>query len=147
MKAPDRLFVYGTLMGDGEIAATLPGHRLDFGAFATVVEELGATTYGVLVENVGPLDLRRYDAFESVHTGFYSRKIAAVVTDDGPTTAWVYEMNADDLADAKRRGYVRVGLAETMRRHYDRVGHPAAAHIELDRRIEEATDGRLPSVV
>lgn len=133
----DNVFVYGTLMRGAHEAARLHGYRLDFGSFATVVEDTGGTVYGGLIRDVTPAQLRTFDQIEGVSSGYYSRRPVTVYSGEHETTrqneAWVYVMSARDLLASKRGRYgTPDALAEGMHLQYERMGHPAAAHEALD---------------
>jgi gamma-glutamylcyclotransferase (GGCT)/AIG2-like uncharacterized protein YtfP len=138
----EAVFAYGILMRDGDTAAKLPGYRLDFGYHATVVADEEAVTYGALIRNVDTVSLWAYDAIEGYREGrpwesYYDRVAVTVTTAQGAAeAAWVYVMNASDLAAARKRfdrfdlAYIQE-LMERMEMQYGRLGHGEEAYAAL----------------
>jgi gamma-glutamylcyclotransferase (GGCT)/AIG2-like uncharacterized protein YtfP len=117
-----RIFVYGILMREAREAATLPGYRLAFDCFATIVPAEGERVQGGIIET-DDLGLRRYDSIEGVdherpEDGYYRRD--RVTLADG-SEAWAYRMN-----QVRERIGPDPGLVRDMQRQYERLGHVAA---------------------
>jgi len=117
-----RIFVYGILMRDAREAATLPGYRLAFDGFATIVPDEDGEVPGGVIETTD-LGLRRYDSIEGVdhespESGYYQR--IRVQLADG-SLAWAYRMN-----QVRERIPPHPDLLRGMQREYERLGHVAA---------------------
>ena len=74
------------------LAATLPGHRLQFQGFANVIADAAATVSGALYR-VTPACQRALDAYEDVPR-LYVRKDVTVETAEGPKACFTYVMAA-----------------------------------------------------
>ena len=74
------------------LAATLPGHRLQFQGYANVVSDPAETVSGALYR-VTPACLKALDAYEDAPR-LYVRKDVTVETAEGPMACFTYVMTA-----------------------------------------------------
>lgn len=130
MKQP--VFVYGILLSDATVGATLHGWKLESFGNMTVTQSEGDHVLGGIVY-ADPETLRRYDRIEGCyidepHLGYYRCMKVEVDTLDGATVeAWVYVMNED-----KRRhgGPISPWHAELRARELTRLGMMTSAELE-----------------
>ena len=76
-----------------KIAKQIPG-----AGHANVVQAPGSWVEGVLYELSDGKDIERMDPFEGYPVR-YDRRLVTIQTDEGGRTAWVYEANAEFLAE------------------------------------------------
>ena len=74
------------------LAATLPGHRLQFQGYANVVADPAGTVSGALYR-VTPACLKALDAYEDAPR-LYMRRDVTVETAEGPMACFTYVMTA-----------------------------------------------------
>jgi len=99
-RAPDRLFVYGSLLDEAkrreilgravEVSeAQLAGFERRRAKYFYLVAADGASTSGLLMLNLTHSDWRQLDAYEEVPE-LYTREEVEVSTSNGPVRCWVY---------------------------------------------------------
>lgn len=123
---PDAVFVYGILLPDSTVPATLAEHRLTWSGPATVVDAPGRVVYGGLVF-VDERRLRAYDRIEGINEripelGYYRREVVQVQSLGATVDAWVYKMNRIGVYGEHRPDPSYVAF---LADEYMRLNHPA----------------------
>ena len=99
-----KLFVYGTLMNDSGLAATIEGDMFDLGPYPGVIPGDGTVVgelhdYASMSDAEWEAQLVNFDRYEGVGSGLYRReKVFATLGDGTEVETWVYFYgDADEL--------------------------------------------------
>lgn len=105
---PHLVFAYGTLMNPERLSLvigrrvsdtrvsldfeTVKGYRLERFTYSYVTPDPGHCVLGLVIGPFSDRELQRIDAYESVDTGLYTRKLCFVKAEgeDEPRSCWIY---------------------------------------------------------